>query len=137
VRACLDYGTFVPRGSGQQVRDFIFVGDVVDLYLRIGEQLARNAATLRGRVYNAGTNQPRAVRDVLETVYRLTNRERDFGAVLEMMKGRETVGEIECQYMDYELVNRDFGWSPQHSFDAGVSATIEWFRGYLKYKYAS
>lgn len=135
VRACLGYGKFVPRGSGQQIRDFIFVGDVVDLYLRIGEHLARDAATQRGRVYNAGTNQPRAVRDVLETVYRLTRREREFGAVLDMMKGRETVGEIECQYMDYALVNRDFGWSPAHSFDSGVERTIEWFRGYLAHKY--
>ena len=135
MRACLGYGTFVPRGSGQQVRDFIFVGDVVDLYLRIGEHLARDAAALRGRVYNAGTNQPRSVRDVLETVYRLTGRERDFAAVLDMMKGRETVGEIECQYMDYELVNRDFGWSPQQSFDAGVTATINWLKGYLEHKY--
>ena len=135
IRACLGYGKFVPRGSGQQIRDFIFAGDVVDLYLRIGEQLARNAATLRGRVYNAGTNEPRAVRDVLETVYRLTGREREFKNVLEMMKGRETVGEIECQYMDYELVNRDFGWSPQHSFDDGVTRTIEWFKGYLAHKH--
>jgi CDP-glucose 4,6-dehydratase len=135
VRACLGYGKFVPRGSGQQIRDFIFVGDVVDLYLRIGERLARDAAVLRGRVYNAGTNQPRAVRDVLAAVYRLTQREREFAAVLEMMKGRETVGEIECQYMDYELVNRDFGWSPAHSFDAGVALTIEWFKGYLAHRY--
>jgi len=137
VRACLGYGTFVPRGSGQQVRDFIFVGDVVDLYLRIGERLARDAATLRGRVYNAGTNQPRSVRDILEVIYRLTNREREFKGVLEMMKGRETVGEIECQYMDFELVNRDFGWSPAHSFDSGVERTIEWFKGYLAHKYDS
>ena len=112
-------------GDGKQTRDYVFVGDVVDLYLRIGENLARNANSLRGRVYNAGTNQPRAVRDVLETVFRLTCRQADFNAVLEMMKGRETVGEIECQYMDYELVNRDFGWAPQHSFDSGVALTIE------------
>ncbi len=135
TRACLGYGKFVPRGSGQQIRDFIFVGDVADLYLRIGEHLARNAAALRGRVYNAGTNQPRAVRDVLETVYRLSERKQDFAAVLEMMKGRETVGEIECQYMDFELVNRDFGWAPQHSFDDGVTRTIEWFKGYLAHKH--
>ncbi len=137
ARACLGYGKFVPRGSGQQIRDFIFVGDVVDLYLRIGENLARNANKLRGRVYNAGTNQPRAVREVLETVFRLTGRQADFKAVLEMMKGRETVGEIECQYMDYELVNRDFGWSPQHSFDRGVTLTIEWFKGYFAHKHGA
>lgn len=137
VRSCLGYSTFTPRGNGTQIRDFIFVEDVVDLYLRIGEELARNATVIRGRVYNAGTNTPRSVRDILETVYRLTGRDQDFKTVLAMMKGKETVGEIDCQYMDYEKVNADFGWSPKHSFEDGVSKTIQWFEGYLKFKYES
>ena len=135
IRACLGHGTFVPRGNGKQVRDFIFVEDVVDLYLRIGEELAKNPRKFRGQIYNAGTNSPKSVREVLETVYRLTGRTRAFKSILAMMKGRETVGELDCQYMDFEKVNRDFGWAPRHSFDEGVTATIEWFKGYLKHKY--
>lgn len=137
VRACLGYGSFVPRGSGQQIRDFIYVGDVVDLYLRIGERLALDPAAYRGHIYNAGTNQPRSVRDVLEVVYRQTGKMAEYGNVLQMMRGRETVGEIECQYMDYELVNRDFGWTPNCSFESGVVATIEWFKQYLEKKYGT
>ena len=137
IRACLGYGTFVQRGNGQQIRDFIFVEDVVDLYLRMGEDLAKNPAKFRGNIYNAGTNTPKSVREVLETVYRLTNQEKAFATILEMMRGKETVGEIDCQYMDFEKVNQHFGWSPQHSFEEGVVKTIEWFKGYLKYKYES
>lgn len=136
IRACLGFGSFVPRGNGQQVRDFIFVEDVVDLYLRMAEQLAANPARFRGQVYNAGTNQPRSVRQVLEAVYRLTGRARAFKAILEMMQGKETVGEIDCQYMDFRKVSRDFGWAPRHSFEEGITQTIEWFRGYLQYQHA-
>lgn len=135
VRACLGYGTFVPRGNGQQVRDFIFVEDVVDLYLRMGEELSRNPEKVRGQVYNAGTNTPRSVREVLETVYALTGRAKAFAGILRMMKGRETVGELDCQYMDFEKVNHDFGWTPRHSFETGVARTIAWFKKYLKQKY--
>ena len=135
IRACLGYGSFVPRGSGQQIRDFINVRDVVELYLQIGEHLALNPEALRGKIYNAGTNQPRSVREVLEAVYRQADKMEEFEGILKLMKGRETVGEIECQYMDYELVNRDFGWAPQHSFDDGIAATIDWFKGYLPIKY--
>lgn len=131
VRACLGFGSFMPRGNGRQVRDFIFVEDVVDLYLRIGEELARNPARIRGQAYNAGTNKPRSVREVLETVYRLAGRARAFKSILEMMKGKATVGEIDCQFMDFEKVGRDFGWAPRHSFEEGITKTIEWFRGYL------
>lgn len=137
IRACLGYGKFVPRGNGQQVRDFIFVEDVVDLYLRIGEELSKNPAKLRGNIYNAGTNKPKSVREVLETVYKLTGQENAFKEILQMMKGKETVGEIDYQYMDYEKVNQHFGWSPKHSVEEGMLKTIEWFKGYLKYKYES
>jgi len=137
IRACLGYGTFIPRGNGQQIRDFIFVEDVVDLYLRMGEDLARKPDAIRGHVYNAGTNLPKSVREVLETVYRLAGREEAFRSILEMMKNKETVGEIDCQYMDFEKVHRHFGWSPKHSFEEGVIKTIEWFKGYLSYKYES
>ena len=135
IRACLGHGTFVPRGNGQQIRDFIFVGDVVELYLRIAEELAKNSAAVRGQIYNAGTNSPRSVREILETVYQLTGQRKAFKNILAMMKGRETIGEIDCQYMDFEKMSRDFGWAPRHSFEAGVAATIEWFKGYLKHKY--
>lgn len=137
IRACLGYGTFVPRGNGQQIRDFIFVEDVVDLYLRIGEDLAKQPEKFRGNIYNAGTNTPISVREVLNTVYKITGKEKEFGAILEMMKGKETVGEIDCQYMDFEKVNAHFGWTPKHTFEQGVTKTIEWFKGYLKYKYES
>jgi len=135
IRACLGYGTFIPRGNGLQIRDFIFVEDVADLYLRIGECLAKNPEKYRGQIYNAGTNRPRSVREVLEIVYRLTKQEKAFHEILEEMKEKETLGEIDCQYMDYEKVNRHFGWTPKHSFEEGVAKTIEWFKGYLKYKY--
>ena len=135
IRACLGHGTFIPRGNGQQIRDFIFVEDVVDLYLRIGRKLAENPAMVRGQIYNAGTNTPRSVREVLSVVYRLAGRAKAFEGILEIMKGRETVGEIDCQYMDFAKVKRDFGLVPRHSFEDGITETIEWFKGYLKYKY--
>lgn len=135
IRSCLGYGKFVPRGNGQQIRDFIFIDDVVDLYLHMSESLAINPTKFRGNVYNAGTNSPISVREILETVFKLTNNEHSFSEILEMMKGKQTVGEIDCQYMDFEKVNQHFGWTPKHSFEEGVEKTIEWFKSYLKYKY--
>jgi len=135
IRSCLGYGSFVPRGNGQQIRDFIFVEDVVDLYLRIGENLAQNPAKFRGHVYNAGTNSPKSVREILETVYTLTGQAKAFKSILEVMKDKRTVGEIDCQFMDFEKVNQHFGWSPKHSFEEGLAKTIEWYKGYFKFKY--
>ena len=46
------------------------------------------------------------------------------------MKGKRTIGEIDCQFMDFEKVNRHFGWSPQQDFRQGLTKTIEWFKSY-------
>ena len=51
---------------------------------------------------------------------------------LDKMKGKETQGEIDTQYMDYEKVNKFFDWSPEHSFDEGLEKTIKWFTDYLR-----
>ena len=44
------------------------------------------------------------------------------------MKKNRTVGEIDCQFMDYEKVNAHFGWKPKESFNDGILKTIEWYK---------
>ena len=48
------------------------------------------------------------------------------------MKNKNTVGEIDCQFMDYEKVKDYFGWTPQHSFNDGILKTIDWYKRYLR-----
>ena len=36
-------------------------------------------------------------------------------------------GEIDCQFMDFEKVNKFFGWKPEITFDVGLKKTIDWF----------
>ena len=61
-----------------------------------------------------------------------TNTNTKLTEIQKMMEGKKTVGEINCQYMDFEKVNAFFGWKPNHSFEEGLSKTIEWFKTYLE-----
>ncbi len=135
IRACLGYGSFVPRGNGTQIRDFIYIDDVVNLYLTIAGKLSADKERYAGKIYNAGTNTPIRIRDALETVYRVTGKEVDFKDVLRQMESKTTVGEIDCQYMDFLKVNEHFGWAPSQAFEGGVEKTVEWFEEYLAEKY--
>jgi len=103
----------------------------------MSEKLAQNPDKFRGHVYNAGTNSPKSVHEVLKTVYNLTGKQSDFHKIEELMKTKKTVGEIDCQYMDFEKVNEHFNWAPSHSFESGVRKTIKWYNAYLSKKYAS
>lgn len=131
VRAALGHGTFIPRGDGSHIRDFIYVGDVVDLYARIAERTSGDPETFRGNVYNAGTNEPRSVREVIEAVFTKCGDTNGLQTVIKQMADARTTGEITVQFMDFELVEQHFGWRPSTSFDTGLDKTIAWFRSYL------
>jgi CDP-glucose 4,6-dehydratase len=131
VRAAIGKGTFVPRGDGSHVRDFIYAADVVSLYARIAEVLSHEPARFRGKAYNAGTYEPRTVREVIQMVFTKCNNPAALTTIEEQMRSARTTGEITVQYMDYDVVQRDFGWKPTTSFPDGIDQTIAWFRRFL------
>ncbi len=132
IRSALGYSTFIPRGNGKQVRDFIYVDDVVNLYLMISQELLNNPKRISGEIFNAGTNSPVRTRDIIRQIYLLIGNKSDYKKVEEKMLGKQTSGEIDYQYMDFQKVNNYFGWEPEHSLNEGLEKTIEWFIQYLK-----
>jgi CDP-glucose 4,6-dehydratase len=131
VRAAVHKGTFVPRGDGSHIRDFIYAGDVVSLYARIAEALSKEPSRFRGKAYNAGTNEPRTVRDVIELIFTKCDNLQALRVIQQQMQSARTVGEITVQYMDFDVVQRDFGWSPTTLFEDGIDQTIAWFKRFL------
>ena len=114
------------------MRDFLYIEDVVELYIRIAEFLANDKKTFSGQIFNAGSNSPKRVKEIIENIYTVIGEIDEYHNVLQKMKNKKTVGEIDCQFMDYEKVKDYFGWTPQHSFNDGLLKTIEWYKRYLK-----
>lgn len=133
IRCALGYGEFVPRSDGTQLRDYLYIKDVVALYGIIARTLAGDPS-LAGEIYNAGTNEPRSAREVIREIFTLLDKPEKLAIIEAMFEGKRAPGEISCQYMDYEKVNRHFGWTPRTSFQDGLRETIEWFRHYLARK---
>lgn len=132
IRSALGISKFIPRGDGKAIRDFIYVEDVCDLYMRIAENLSSSTDnSLYGEIFNAGTNSPISMKEVISKVFTSLDKEEELKDIIEAMKGKTTQGEIDVQYMDYHKVNKFFNWTPKHDFDSGLSKTIEWFKSYL------
>ena len=72
--------------------------------------------------------EPISVRNLLEKVYKLVGNENDFEDVLNLMKENKTIGEIQCQYMNYDKVNEYFNWRPTHSLQDGLIKSIKWYK---------
>jgi len=133
TRCVLGYSEFIPRSDGTQLRDYIYVGDVVELYAVIAESLAENPG-IAGEIFNAGTNTPRSAREVVEKVFEISGRQNKYVKIEKLWADRKTVGEIDCQYMSFDKVERFFGWKPKTSFDAGIIETVAWYKKYLSVK---
>ncbi len=130
VRCALGYGDFVPRSDGTQVRDYVFVDDAVQLYTLLAERLAKNS-DLRGEVFNAGTNDPHSVQEVVRKVFELTEQEEKYAKIEKLWANKKTTGEIDCQYMTFDKVNKLCGWKPETDFDSGIRSTVAWYREYF------
>jgi len=136
VRSALGYSRFIPRGNGLHIRDYMYIGDAVSLYMLLAEALSSNRE-LGGEIFNAGTNQPRLVKDVVQEIYTILNREEDYRQIDPLWADRQAAGEIEFQFMDYEKVNRRFGWKPSVDFNSGLKETIQWYEQYFRRNYGT
>lgn len=135
IRSALGYTYFTPRGNGESIRDFIFAEDVALLYAKIAERLEQDPVRFRGNIYNAGTGEPRSVRDVIEMIFNLIGSTTQLENVRVQMRSAITSGEIDIQYMDYQTVERDFQWEPTTEFTTGIEKSIHWYRRYLEVKF--
>jgi len=113
------------------MRDFLYIEDVVELYIRMQKSLSTDKKII-GQVFNAGTNRPKTVKEVLKEIFTSTGNLDDYNEILKLMENKTTQGEIDCQFMDYEKVKKNFDWDPQHSFNVGILKTIEWYSKYFK-----
>ncbi len=131
IRSALGYSKFIPRGNGSHIRDFLYVDDVINLYSLISRELMRDKKSVIGQVFNAGTNEPKVVKDIINNIYNKIGNFNDLALVNSQLSNNLTIGEIDCQYMDYEKVNKYFNWSPSTNFDLGIEKTISWYENYL------
>ena len=131
IRSGLGYSMFIPRSDGSMVRDFIFAEDVADLYMRIAIELAKDPVRLRGQIFNAGSNNPINMKELLIKIYENLGNIKELERILLAMKGKKTIGEINCQYMSFEKVFEYFNWEPQYNIDSGIKKTIDWFKLYF------
>ena len=117
-----------------QQRDYLYIDDVVDLYLRIGESLSISTFELAGEIFNAGTAEPITVKDAIYAVYKQMNF-NGYELILKKMSEKETIGEIDAQFMSHDKVTEKFGWLPSTSLEAGIKKSINWYRDYFNNYY--
>jgi UDP-glucose 4-epimerase len=102
-------------GTGEQVRDYLFVEDAVEANV-----LALSGGG--GEMVNIGTGVGTSVNDIV----------RELRAILrfegEAIYDAPRPGEVQRIYLDATRAKRVLGWEPRTSFHDGLVKTVEWSR---------
>lgn len=121
ARALVEGKRPVVRSDGSPQRDWIYVEDAVDAYLRIAESLER--PELRGRAWNAGSGTAVSVLELVRTLSRVSGRDADPD-----VRGNGTpAGEIGRQVLDATAIREQLGWEPQFGLEHGLGETWRWY----------
>ncbi len=112
-------GETVKLGSLHPTRDFTFVTDTAEGFVRIAEC---DAAI--GGVFNVGSNAEISVRDLVEKIAGLCGK--DIEIEREETRLRPENSEVGRLWADNSLARETFGWKPEVSLDEGLGRTIEW-----------
>lgn len=124
IRSFLDGARPVIRSDGTFVRDYIYVKDVVQAFLRLAE--SHGDARVQGQAFNFSTESPVTVLDMVGAIRSLMNCGH-----LEPDIRNSAVGEIRAQHLSAERAHTILGWRPQYSLPTGLAETIEWYGRYL------
>ncbi len=102
-------------GDGEQTRDFVFVDDVVDAFVRGAERGG-------GLLVNIGTGTETSVNDLYRSIA------REAGVEQPAAYAPARPGELARSALDPGRAAIHLGWKPWTTLDEGCRATLDWFR---------
>jgi UDP-glucose 4-epimerase len=115
-RALLDGGIATINGDGLQTRDYVYVGDIVDAFMRaLGSQVQGS--------FNVGTATETNVNELYELVADAA------GSSAAAEHGPARPGEQRRSSVDNAQIRTALGWEPRVQLAEGIGLTVDYFRG--------
>ena len=105
-------------GNGKQVRDILYIDDVVNLYF----MAAKKINTLKGKVFNIGGGIDNSI-SILELFDML---EKKLNIQLKYDKLRPREGDQKFFVTNIDKAKNLIKWRPEVSIDEGIDKMIEW-----------
>ncbi len=110
-------------GDGSQVRDFVYVDDAADAFMRAGASDACD-----GEVYNVGGAEPISHRDLVSLLVEIAGSGRVRFVEWPAEKKRIDIGSF---YSDSGKFQAAVGWTARTSLREGLRRTVEFYRRHM------
>jgi len=106
-------------GDGRIIRDFIYVGDVAEMFIRAIVQDNQDA-----RVFNIGSGVGTSLNDLLKIVERVIGKK----PVVAYTKGRKV--DIPANVLDVSRARQVFDWQPRVVMEDGITRVAAFMKGF-------
>ena len=124
IRSLLHGQRPIVRSDGTFLRDYVYVEDAVDAYLKMADSLATPGVA--GQAFNFGPGKPETVLGVIASIAEQLGR-----GDLEPVVQDSARAEIRDQFLDATRAASVLGWQPKWSLKTGLAPTISWYRSFL------
>jgi nucleoside-diphosphate-sugar epimerase len=110
-------------GDGSQVRDYVYIGDVVEALLHLGASDASD-----GRVYNVGSGTGTRMADVARLIVEIAGSGRVVQAPWPALAEQIETGNFVA---DITRIQQELGWSPRMTLADGIERTVAFYRQHV------
>ena len=117
INGCINNKKF-PCSKGNQLRDFIFVDDVVDAIIK-----SLTSKEAKGQIINIGSGKPKNIKSIIEKIKKITK-----GGKPEYGKIKFRKDEILKLYPSIKKMSKILGMKPKVSFNRGLIKTINYYK---------
>ena len=114
------------RTSGKLKRDYLFVSDVSDAYLKLMIYMNKNKKK-KLFVYNLGSKFNLNSLEVVERIYKIMKIN------LKPIILNNSSIEIIKQKINYKKAQKDLKWKPNKNFTNGILETVNWYKNNYKF----
>lgn len=125
IRSLLSDEAPIIRSNGLFVRDYVYVKDIVQAYLKLGESVQREE--IQGEAFNFSPGSPYNVLEIVEMIQTHMGCTHIKPKVL-----NEAKAEIQDQLLSSKKAEALLNWFPTYSLKEGLKETIAWYENYLQ-----
>ena len=122
-------------GDGKQIRDFIYVGDVVRLH-----NLCLESEVANGKVYNVGTGEGTTIEQLAQEVVNVSGKKLDIiyentpeGEFSQLVPDKKrNDAELKVMLLDVSKAKAELDWEPSTPLREGLHKELVWAQNNLK-----
>jgi UDP-glucose 4-epimerase len=118
IEKALNCEDIIITGSGEETRDFTYVADTVDLFIKAASSEFKTA-----EIFNGGTGETKSIKNLAETIIKLTSSSSNI-----QFQPKRNWDHVVNRCSNIEKSQKLLNYLPVSNFEDGLLKTINWIR---------